>query len=94
MDEANGILYAAYYNGGVRALDVRGDLESCTAAQKSTERNQTVAICDLSKMGRELAVGLKDRADPVYVWGVQFAAGSVYASDMLNGIWKLRAASR
>jgi hypothetical protein len=94
MDEANGILYAAYYNGGVRALDVRGDLESCTAAQKSAERNQAVAICDLSKMGRELAIGLKDRADPVFVWGVQFVDGAVYASDMLNGIWKLRAASR
>jgi hypothetical protein len=94
MDEANGILYAAYYNGGVRALDVRGDLETCTAGQKSAPRNQGVAICDLGKMGRELAVGLKDRADPVYVWGVQFLSGSVYASDMLNGIWKLRAASR
>ena len=63
MDEANGILYAAYYNGGVRALDVRGDLESCTAAQKTAPRNQAVAICDLSKMGRELAVGLKDLSD-------------------------------
>jgi hypothetical protein len=94
MDEANGILYAAYYNGGVRALDVRGDLGTCTDAQKSTPRNQAVAICDLSKMGRELAVGLTDRANPVFVWGVQFLSGSVYASDMLNGIWKLRAASR
>jgi hypothetical protein len=94
MDEPNGILYAAYYNGGVRALDVRGDLGTCTDAQKSTPSNQTVAICDLGKMGRELAVGLKDRADPVYVWGVQFLSGSVYASDMLNGIWKLRAVSR
>jgi hypothetical protein len=94
MDEANGILYAAYYNGGVRALDVRGDLGTCTDAQKSAPRNQAVAICDLSKMGRELAVGLKDRANPVFVWGVQYLGGSVYASDMLNGIWKLRAVSR
>jgi hypothetical protein len=94
MDEANGILYAAYYNGGVRALDVRGDLGTCPDAQKSTPRNQAVAICDLSKMGRELGVGLKDRANPVFVWGVQYLGGSVYASDMLNGIWKLRAVSR
>jgi len=28
----------------------------------------------------------------VYVWGVQYLNGSVYASDMLSGIWKLRAA--
>ena len=94
MDEANGILYAAYYNGGVRALDVRGDLGTCADTQKSAPRNQAVPICDLSKMGRELAVGLKDRAEPVFVWGVQFLGGSVFASDMLNGIWKLRAVSR
>jgi hypothetical protein len=94
MDEANGILYAAYYNGGVRALDVRGDLGTCTAAEQSRPRNQAVAFCDLSKMGRELKVGLKDRANPVFVWGVQYLNGAVYASDMLNGIWKLRAVSR
>jgi hypothetical protein len=94
MDEASGILYAAYYNGGVRALDVRGDLGSCAALQKWTPANQTVPICDLGKMGRELAVGLTDRANPVYVWGVHFVGGSVFASDMLNGIWKLRAVSR
>jgi len=94
MDEASGILYAAYYNGGVRALDVRGDLGTCADTQKSAPRNQAVPICDLSKMGRELAVGLKDRAEPVYIWGVQFLGGSVFASDMLNGIWKLRAVSR
>lgn len=94
MDEASGILYAAYYNGGVRALDVRGDLGTCPDAQKSTPRNQAVPICDLGKMGRELAVGLKDRANPVFIWGVQYLGGSVYASDMLNGIWKLRAVSR
>ena len=94
VDEPNGILYAAYYNGGVRAIDVRGDLGTCTAAQKSSPVNQSVQLCDLSKMGRELAVGLKDRSNPVFIWGVQFLNGSVYASDMLNGIWKLSAVSR
>ena len=93
MDEPNGLLYAAYYNGGVRALDVRGDLESCTDAQKSSPAGQTVRLCDLSKMGREKAVGLKDR-DRVSIWGVQFLNGAVYASDMSNGIWKLQAVSR
>ena len=38
VDEARGILYAAYYDGGVRALDVRGDLGSCTDAQRTTLR--------------------------------------------------------
>lgn len=94
MDEANGILYAAYYNGGVRAIDVRGDLGTCTAAQKSSPINSAVSLCDLTKMGRELAIGLKDRGNPVYIWGVQYLNGAVYASDMLSGIWKLKSVSR
>ena len=44
MDEPNGILYAAYYNGGVRALDVRGDLGTCTDAQKSTPAGTSVPL--------------------------------------------------
>ena len=90
VDEPNGILYAAYYNGGVRALDVRGTLGSCTDAQKSLPAGSTVALCDLRKMGRELGIGLLDRGTPVYVWGVQYVGGAVYASDMINGIWKMR----
>ena len=45
-------------------------------------------------MGREIGVGLLDRPTSVFVWGVQYLDGSVYASDMLNGLWKLRALSR
>jgi hypothetical protein len=93
VDEANGILYAAYYNGGVRALDIRGDLGACSEAQQVTIANN-VTRCDLKLMGRELGVGLLDRNRSVYVWGVQLLNGSVYASDMLNGLWKLRALSR
>ena len=84
IDETRGLLYAAYYNGGVRVLDVKGDLSSCTPAQKSPDGR-----CDLGLMGREVANGLSAEA-PVYVWGVHFAAGKVYASDMLNGLWALR----
>jgi hypothetical protein len=43
-------------------------------------------------MGRELAVGLQNPAKQVYIWGVQYLGGSVYASDMVGGIWKLKAA--
>ncbi|MEO6527356.1 MAG: hypothetical protein ABIP93_12070 [Gemmatimonadaceae bacterium] len=93
VDEANGILYAAYYNGGVRAIDVRGDLGSCDGAI-SPVGNSGVPLCDLTKMGRQLAVGLKDRGNSPYIWGVQYLNGSVYASDMRNGIWKLQAVSR
>lgn len=87
VDEVRGILYAAYYNGGVRAIDVTGDLSSCDAAARSADGR-----CDLGKMGRELGHGLGD-VGPVYVWGVQYTGANVYASDMLNGLWKLGVAS-
>jgi hypothetical protein len=64
MDEASGVLYVAYYNGGVRALDVRGDLGSCDAAERSDDGR-----CDLRLMGREVAVALQDRGQ-VSIWGV------------------------
>jgi hypothetical protein len=92
VDETNGVLYAAYYNGGVRALDIRGDLGTCDASQKNLDASSNLSRCDLRLMGRELAIGLQDQAKPVYIWGVQYLAGSVYASDMVNGIWKLKAA--
>ncbi|MFL5487708.1 MAG: LVIVD repeat-containing protein [Gemmatimonadaceae bacterium] len=87
VDENRGILYAAYYNGGVRAIDVTGDLASCGPADKSLDGR-----CDLAKMGRELAHGPVG-VGPVYIWGVQVVGLSVYASDMLNGVWKLGPAS-
>ena len=84
VDENRGILYAAFYNGGVRAIDVRGDLGTCDASNKSSDGR-----CDLGKMGREIASG--PGSAQVYIWGVQLVGGQVYASDMLNGIWKLAA---
>jgi hypothetical protein len=88
VDETNGVLYAAYYNAGVRALDVRGELGSCTPAQQVT--SGTTTRCDLRAMGREIGRGLADGTPPVYVWGVQLSDGALYASDMLNGLWKLQ----
>ena len=88
VDETNGVLYAAYYNAGVRALDVRGDLGNCTPAQQVT--TGTTTRCDLRAMGREIGRGLADGTPPVYVWGVQLSGGALYASDMLNGLWKLQ----
>lgn len=86
VDESKGILYAAYYNAGVQALDVTGDLSACATAQRSPDGR-----CDLAKMGRLKATGLLSAGIPLSVWGVQFLNGFVYASDMLNGLWKLRA---
>ena len=85
VDETRGILYAAYYNGGVRALDITGDLSSCSAAERGLG-----GLCDLGLMGREIAHGLTNQGMPVYVWGVHLAGDKLYASDMLNGLWILR----
>ncbi|HKW45788.1 MAG TPA: hypothetical protein VJN70_00025 [Gemmatimonadaceae bacterium] len=88
VDETRGILYAAYYNAGVRALNVRGDLETCSGTQQVT--TGTITRCDLGAMGREIGKGLSGGVPAVYVWGVQLSGGSLYASDMLNGLWKLQ----
>lgn len=91
VDEANGVLYAAYYNGGVRAIDVRGDLGTCPSSQQDVDMASDLARCNLVLMGRELGVGLLNQSRPVYVWGVKYANGHVYASDMMDGIWTLGA---
>lgn len=70
MDEPRQVLYAAYYNGGVVALDVSGTLSG-----------------DLA--GREIARLQPGGAGNTYVWGVQLANGSLYASDMISGLWQI-----
>jgi hypothetical protein len=87
MDEQSGILYAAFYNGGVRALDVRGDLGTCTAAQKTAKN-----LCDLRVMGREVGVALSS-GPPKFIWGVALQGNNLYASDMANGIHKVNIAA-
>jgi hypothetical protein len=70
MDEARQILYAAFYNGGVVALDVSGTLSG-----------------DLSD--RLLSQVRPGGARNTFTWGVQLANGSLYAIDMLSGLWQL-----
>ena len=89
VDEKSSILYAAYYNAGVRALDIRGDLGTCTPAQTGTANR-----CDLAKMGRQVGRGLDTGQPTVYVWGVEYANGVLYASDMLGGLWVLNTVTR
>jgi hypothetical protein len=86
VDEKNGVLYAAYYNAGVRAIDVRGDLTNCGAAASTVGG---ITRCDLGAMNREIGIGLLEQNRAVYVWGVQYTGSNVYASDMVNGLWKL-----
>lgn len=87
VDEASGFLYAAFYNGGVRAVDIRGSLSTCTVAQRTADGR-----CDLTLMGREKAVFLP--ATPVFVWGVHWSSSGLFASDMLNGLWRVTPATR
>ena len=70
VDETRQILYAAYYNGGVVALDISGTLRG-----------------DLSS--REIARIKPGGTGNTYVWGVMLYNGSLYASDMLSGLWQL-----
>ena len=70
MDEGRQVLYAAYYNGGVVALDVSGTLSGDLAS-------------------REIARLQPGGSGNTYVWGVQLANGSLYASDMLSGLWQI-----
>jgi hypothetical protein len=69
MDEPNQILYAAYYNGGVAAINVSGTLSGDIS----------------SRMIDSLSFG----AGNTYTWGVQLYQGSLYASDMVSGLWQL-----
>lgn len=86
IDEARGLLYAAYYNAGIQVLDIKGDLSACVSGQRDN-----VGRCALRKMGRLVANALAANTPPVYVWGVHFAGQHLYSSDMLNGLWKLDA---
>lgn len=85
VDEGSGVLYAAYYNGGVRAIDVRGDLASCAASARLTDGR-----CDLRAAGRELGYALEQGN---FIWGVQWVGNRVYASDMLHGLWTIDVSS-
>lgn len=89
VDEARGFLYAAYYNAGVQVVDVRGNLGACSGDAKGSDGR-----CDLKKAGRHYAEGLRNAGVPVFVWGVHFVGDFVYASDMLNGLWKLQGYTR
>jgi hypothetical protein len=70
MDEQRQILYAAYYNAGVIALDVSGQLSG-----------------DLSQ--RLISQVQPGGPGNTYTWGVQLQGQSLYASDMLSGLWQL-----
>jgi hypothetical protein len=78
VDEPSGILYAAYYNGGVRAIDIRGDLGTCAAGDRTTS-----GYCSLNAMDREVGRGA---TNGFFVWGVTGIGDRLFASDMASGL--------
>jgi hypothetical protein len=90
VDEKNELLYAAYYNGGVQVVDVHGDLGTCAASEQDLTGG--ITRCNLNTMGRRYLTGLLTQNRTIYVWGVQYVSGYLYASDMLNGLWKMKSA--
>jgi hypothetical protein len=70
VDEPRQILYAAYYNAGVIAVDVSGSLTG-DLASRILARRQIGGPAD------------------TYTWGVMLANGSLWASDMTSGLWRL-----
>lgn len=68
MDEPRQVLYAAYYNGGVIAVDVSGVLTG-------------------SLDSRVIAQAFPGGEGNAFTWGVQLVGNTLYASDMLNGLW-------
>ena len=81
-----------YAQNPTRVSGTPGAPTGTTAQQITIAGN--ITRCDLKLMGREMGLGLLDVGKPVYVWGAQYLNGVVYASDMLNGLWKLRALTR
>ena len=71
VDEPRQVLYAAYYNAGVVALDISGTLSGNLS----------------SRLLSQIQPGGPGNT---YVWGVQLANGSLYAIDMLSGLWQLK----
>ncbi len=88
MDESRGVLYAAYYNAGVMAIDARGNLGDCDDSRRHSDGR-----CMLH-LEPERLLAKQSTATPVYVWGVHWVDNSVYATDMLSGLYRFAAITR
>jgi hypothetical protein len=74
----NDTLYAAYYNAGLRAVDVSGDLRGDLRAQ-----GREIAVLPTTDAQAFVA-------DRPFTWGPQVYRGLVYASDHNSGLWVTR----
>lgn len=71
------VMYTAYYNAGLRAVDVSGDLQGDLRAQ-----GREIAVLATTD---DQAV----ESQP-FAWGPQVYNGLVYASDFNSGLWVTR----
>lgn len=74
----NDTLYTAYYNAGLRAVDVSGDLQGDL-------RRQGREIAVLATTDEQAFID-----DAPMAWGPQLYKGLVYASDHNSGLWITR----
>jgi hypothetical protein len=74
LDEERGVLFAAWYTYGVRAIDVSGELLG-----DLTRQGREYAFIQPSGPG-----------GPGSIWSVHQHAGVVFASDRWNGLWALQ----
>jgi hypothetical protein len=72
------VLYVAYYNAGLRAVDVSGELRGDLRAQ-----GRELAV--LATSDEQTFV-----PDRPFTWGPQPYRGLVYASDHNSGLWIAR----
>lgn len=74
----NGLLYIAYYQGGLRIVDVTGELRGDLYAQgRQIGWYHTAAPRDVLQPNAPLA------------WGPQPFKGNIFVSDMNSGLWVL-----
>lgn len=71
-------LYVAYYNGGLRVVDISGELEGDLRAQGRE-------IAALSTVDENAF-----RTDRPFTWSPRLHNGLVYASDFNSGLWVTR----
>ena len=72
VDESRAILYAAYYNAGVLAIDVSGELLGSLDLQGRL----------IAQVRPGDSVG-----QPTFVWGVQLHQDHLFITDMNTGLW-------
>jgi len=78
VDEGRGILFAAWYANGVRAVDVNGSL----LGRLDLQGREIASAQYGAGAGCQLA-------DATCTWAPQLHAGLVFASDMNTGLWVL-----